>query len=339
MNEVEEQAHLAAAQAGDTRRFDDLVDPYRHELLVHCYRILGSLQDAEDMLQETLLRAWRRLDTFENIAFRAWLYKIATNVCLDLVKKQRRRTFPTYDYPAADPQMPPGPPLIEELWLEPFPDHRLPLTEPNPEARYIAKEDVSLAFVAALQRIPGRQRAVVLLRDVLGFRANETAQTLDLTVSAVNSLLHRARVNLSKHYVPIEAMSIPEDEPLLQTLLDRYKQAWEKADVSALIALLKEEITYAMPPLASWYQGRDAVQLLLVNVVFRQVTSGQFQFRALRVNGQPGFAGYQQDNVDSVFKATGIQVVSIDKQAQQVSGIIAFLEPRLFPLFDLPLTL
>ena len=340
MTYSEELTHLTAALQGDEHEFERLIAPYQRELLIHCYRILGSLQDAEDSVQEALLRAWRRLDKFENISFRAWLYKIATNVCLDLLKKHKRRTLPPYASPATSSQVLPGPPLVEEGWLEPFPDHRLPLIEPNPESRYVAKEDISLAFVMALQWLPARQRAVLLLRDVLGFRANETAQTLDISVSAVNSLLHRARAKLRKHYIPAQAVAaIPDDETRLQSLLDQYQQAWETADVPAIIALLKEEVTYAMPPLASWYQGQDPVRELLVNVVFSQVTLGQIQLRALGVNGQPGFAVYQQDRLDSIFKAAGIQVISVEPQTQQISGIIAFLDPTLFPLFELPQTL
>lgn len=339
MNKIDEQAALAGAQAGDTKQFEDLVNPYRQELLVHCYRTLGSLQDAEDMVQETLLRAWQKLDTFEHIAFRAWLYKIATNACLDHLKKQQRRRLPTQDYPVADPLMPPGIPLVEKTWLDPFPDHRLPFIGTDPEAQYTAKEAVSLAFLAALQLLPARQRAVILLRDVLSFRASETAQVLDMTVSAVNSLLNRARANLNKHYSQTETVVPADDDSMFQPLLDRYQQAWESADVATIIALLKEEVTYAMPPLTAWYQGREAIRLILTNAVFQQSETNPMKLQALRVNGQPGFAIYQQEPTNATFKAIGIQVISIDRQTSRISDVIAFLKPTLFPLFHLPPTL
>jgi RNA polymerase sigma-70 factor (ECF subfamily) len=191
-------ARLAAARAGDQHEFGGLTEPYRRELQLHCYRILGSLQDAEDTVQETMLRAWRKLNTFEGRAsLRAWLYRIATNACFDALAKRPRRVLPVSAQPAADPRAPMSPPLTEPIWLEPYPDDLIAEPEAGPEARYTARESVALAFIAALQSLPPRQRAVLILRDVLDWQASEVAQTLDLTVSAANSALHRARVTLN----------------------------------------------------------------------------------------------------------------------------------------------
>ena len=201
MLESNEAGRVAAALAGDQNEFSDLVEPYRHELQVHCYRMLGSLHEAEDMVQETFLRAWRRLETYAGRAsLRAWLYRIATNVCLDALEKRPRRTLPVRSQPPAEPSALPAPPLTELIWLEPFPDDLLDDVEPTPEARYALHESITLAFLTALQLLPPRQRAVLIMRDVLDWDASEVAELLDMTVSAVNSALHRARVALNKNY-------------------------------------------------------------------------------------------------------------------------------------------
>src|SRR5512135_253769 len=193
--------HLAAARAGDQREFSRLTEPYRHELQLHCYRILGSLQDAEDIVQETLLRAWRRLETYEGRApLRAWLYKIATNACFDALNKRPRRVLPTAQYAPADPRQPFAPPVAEPIWLEPYPDDLIAEPEAGPEARYSLRESVSLAFLAALQSLPARQRAALILCDVLDWHASEVSELLEITVSAVNSALHRARVTMQQQY-------------------------------------------------------------------------------------------------------------------------------------------
>ncbi len=254
--------HLAAARAGDQREFSGLTEPYRHELQLHCYRILGSLQDAEDIVQETLLRAWRRLETYEERApLRAWLYKIATNACFDALAKRPRRVLPTAQTAPADPRQPFAPPITEPIWLEPYPDDLIDESAAGPEARYSLRESVSLAFLAALQGLPPRQRAVLILRDVLDWRAREAAQLLDITVSAVNSALHRARVTLQQRYHTRgrEAVSGTSIEDGLRPLLERYVQVWEAADIDGLVNLLREDATLSMPPLPTWYAGREAI--------------------------------------------------------------------------------
>jgi len=337
---MKEPAHLAATRIGDKKEFEKLTNPYRRELLVHCYRILGSLHDAEDSVQETMLRAWKRLDTFkEHISFRGWLYKIATNVCFDLLKKRRRRSLPTQEYPAANPQMSLGPPLSESLWLEPFPDARMPPMENDPEYRIIVKESVTLAFIATLQLLSAHQRAVLILRDVLGFRASEAAEILDLTVSAVNSLLHRARVNLSKDYDPNEALTLPYEDESIHKLLDQYRHAWETADVTALVALIKEDATFAMPPLSAWYQSREAILQFLDFVIFRHAAPGEIRLRPVRANGQPAFATYERNPDSGTFAASGIQLITIDIHMLQIANIISFRDAELVSRFDLPATI
>src|SRR5512135_202519 len=217
--------HLAAARTGDQREFSRLTEPYRHELQLHCYRILGSLQDAEDIVQETLLRAWRRLDTYEERApLRAWLYKIATNACFDALGKRPRRVLPTTHYAPADPRQPFAPPITDPIWLEPYPDDLIAEPEAGPEARYSLHESVSLAFLAALQSLPPRQRAVLILCDVLDWHASEAAQLLEITVPAVNSALHRARVTMRKNYHTRGREGLPASlsDQTLRPLLERY---------------------------------------------------------------------------------------------------------------------
>src|SRR5260221_5709871 len=221
---------FGGARPGDQQAFSDLVEPYRAELLVHCYRLLGSVQDAEDMVQETFLRAWNRLDTFTGgHYFRAWLYKIATNVCLDALDKRSRRGLSSSNFPASDPHASIAPAITEPIWLEPFPDELLPEVALGPEARYTLRESITLAFLAALQFLPPRQRVTLILCDVLDWRARETAQLLDITVAAVNGLLRRARSTMSRSYHEIEPVLIVDNK--IRAVLNRYVEAWESGDV------------------------------------------------------------------------------------------------------------
>ncbi len=328
---------LAAARAGDQREFSGLTEPYRRELQLHCYRILGSLQDAEDVVQETLLRAWRRLDTFEGRApLRAWLYKIATNACFDALEKRPRRVLPTAQYAPADPRQPFAPPVAEPIWLEPYPDDLIAEPETGPEARYSLRESVSLAFLAALQSLPPRQRAVLILCDVLDWRASEAAQLLNITVSAVNSALHRARVTIHHRYQARdrEVVSDASLDNRLRQLLDRYVQVWEAADVDGLVELLREDATLSMPPLPTWYAGREAIITAARAMVFAGDARGRWLMRPIRANRQPACAVYQRDEA-GVYHAFGISVLTVEQD--RVAEIITFIDPALFKRFDLPL--
>jgi len=332
-----ESDHLSAARKGDADRFSELTEPYRRELLVHCYRILGSLHDAEDLVQETLLRAWRRLDTYEGRAsFRSWLYKIATNACLDFLDQRRsRRLLPIDVLPASDPDAQITPSTPEMTWLEPFPDEWLSdKSAVNPEARYTDSESISLAFLTALQILPPRQRAILILRDVLDFSASETAELLELTLSSVNSALHRARVTLAKRYhaQESEAPTSTLTDEKTQWLLDQFIAAWESADVEGLVALLKEDAAFAMPPSPSWYQGREAIGLFVSTTVFAE--DGMFagkashRWRLLRTqsNAAPAFAIYQRIEGDE-YQTFGILVLNLDTEG--LTQIISFIDPSL----------
>jgi RNA polymerase sigma-70 factor (ECF subfamily) len=312
--------------------FAALAEPYRHELQVHCYRMLGSLQDAEDLVQETLLRAWlKRASLREQTSLRAWLYKIATNACLDSLDRRPKRILPIQSAPAADPARPPAAPIIEPIWLEPIPDSFLADADSSPETRYTRHESVSLAFLAALQTLPPRQRAVLILRDVLEWSAEETAQLLNLTVSAVNSALHRARVTMSNHYRRrgVESLPIRTNDVRERGLLDRYVRAWEAASIDELVSLLKEDATYLMPPSPTWLQGRGAIKQFLLTFVW----NGDLRMQPTRANDSPALAWYERDAAGT-YRALGIQVLELDRE--EITRATLFLNPALFRFFDLP---
>jgi len=251
----DESTYLNAPRAGDQEAFAQLIDPYRKQLLVHCYRILGSFEDAEDMLQETLLRVWKRLGSFEGRAsLRAWLYKVATNAALDALDSRRVRGLPKELYARGDPTQPLPAPTREVIWVEPLPDEWID-GQPDiyPEARYEVRESITLAFIAALQKLPGRQRAVLLLCDVMGWSSIEAAEILDMTTVAVNSALQRARETLRQAERKTRPSRLNEQ---LSALLARYVAAWETADSAALIAVLREDVALTMPPLPVWFGGR-----------------------------------------------------------------------------------
>ena len=342
-----EAERLALARNGDEHQFSELTEPYRRELQVHCYRILGSLHESEDMVQETLLKAWKRLATFEGrSSFRSWLYKIGTNSCLDFLDQQkRRRVLPFEKLSPSDPKAPIQPPTSEITWLEPFPDEWLgDKSAINPEARYSDTESISLAFLTALQTLPPRQRAVLILRDVLDFSANETADLLELTVSSVNSALHRARTTLSQRYDrgEKEDSMITSTDERTQQLLDHFVQAWERADVDGLVALLKADAAFAMPPSPSWYQGLEAIRMFSAATIFAD--DGMFPGKALnrwhllptRANGSPAFAIYQRDEKDE-YRAFGLIALILD--GDKLSQIISFIDPSLPSLFGFPTTI
>ena len=323
-----------------------LIEPYRRELLLHCYRLLGSLHDAEDAVQETMLRAWRHFDTFTEKgpgSLRSWLYTIATNTSLDTLKKRSPRTLPTVASAAWDPLIPVAPRSAETLWLEPFPDSWLAEATENPEARYTRHESVSLAFLTALQLLPPRQRAIVLLSDVLSFHAVEIAHLLEISASAVNSALHRARVTLEKNYQreQSERLQFGHTTAAIDALLTRYLQAWETDDVDGLVALLKEDATLSMPPVPSWYQGRDAIRRVLSAVVFPPGVQNQWRLSPTRANGQPAFVVYRADEATRPYRAFAIQVLTLDgsRFPKQVASLTAFLGPELVTSFGFPLQL
>ena len=339
-----EAEELDAAREGDSQQFSELTERYRRELQVHCYRILGSLHEAEDMVQETMLKAWKRLDTFEGRAsFRSWLYKIATNSCLDFLdQKKSRRLLPFETLSPSDPETPILPPTPETSWLEPFPDEWLGDTSViNPEARYTDSESISLAFLTALQTLPPRQRAVLILRDVLDFSANDTSEVLELTTSSVNSALHRARVTLAQRYPrgQREDLTMSSIDEKTQRLLNLFVHAWESADVNGLVALLKADATLAMPPSPSWYQGQSAIGIFVAATVFGDggMFSGEavqrWRLLATRANGAPAFAIYQRDEKNE-YQPFGLIALTIT--GDQLSQIISFIDPSLPPLFGFP---
>ena len=333
--------------AADPQQFGEQTEPFRRELQVHCYRILGSLHEAEDMVQETMLRAWKRLDTYEGRAsFRSWLYKIATNACLDFLDSKRsRRLLPFHNLPASDPSSAIQPPASELTWLEPFPDEWLgDESALNPETRYTESESISLAFLTALQTLPPRQRAVLILRDVLDFSAAETANILILTVSSVNSALHRARVTLSNRYQrnASENLITPPLDEKTQQLLDHFVQAWESADVAGLVALLKEDVSFAMPPSPSWYQGPTAIGIFVAATVFADdgmfsgKAKGRWRLLRTKANASPAFALYQRTEPNQ-YQAFGILLLEVNDN--KLLQLVSFIDPTLPTRFGFPATL
>ena len=263
-----------------TQRAEALLAPYRGELYAHCYRMTGSVQDAEDALQDALLRAWRAIDQQkEPGALRAWLYRIATNTSLDLIKRRPDRVLPFDHGGAGDPADGPGPPLTEIGWIEPYPDEQggLDNTFASPEARYELRESIELAFIAALQHLPARQRAVLVLREALGFSAQEVADLLETTVASVTSALQRARASVDDRLPEAaqqETLKALGDDKL-RAIVDDYVAAWERGDVEAVVAMLAEEATMAMPPMAMWFRGRDACEAFLRKWAFGQRWAGE----------------------------------------------------------------
>jgi RNA polymerase sigma-70 factor, ECF subfamily len=318
--------------------FGALVDPYRRELHVHCYGMLGSLQDAEDLVQETLLRAWRRRASFEGRgSLRAWLYKIATHACLDALDTRARRIVPTDLFVPADPRLPARPP--EELpWLEPFPDRLLDAVVEegaDPSLQVVSRETIELAFLAAIQHLPPRQRAVLLLRDVLDWSAPEAAALLDTSVASVTSALQRARARLrlllpdwpDRH----SAAEASEDE---RKLLERYVAAWNRADVAGLVALLREDAQMTMPPTPSWYLGREAIGTYLRRHVFGAAATGRMKLVPTAANRLPAAAAYQQEHEGGSYRPFALMVLRVETGlVAQISG---FVRPDLFGAFDLP---
>ena len=307
-------------------------DPYRRELLAHCYRMLGSIQDAEDLVQETLLRAWRARDRYDagRASLRTWLYRIATNACLSALEGRRRRPLPSL---VGGPSDDPGAPLIparEATWVQPLPDMLLGAERGDPAEIVAARADLRLALVAALQLLPARQRAILILRDALDWSAAEVAAALDTTPAAVNSGLQRARARLGADAVRADALADPTD-PRQRALLDRYAAAFERADVEALAQLLAADAVLEMPPVPTWYRGR-AVYARFMARLFAEV-GDDWRMRPAAANGQPALAAYL-GGPDGAYHAHSIQVFTV--AAAAISHNVVFYEPGLFATFGLP---
>lgn len=306
------------------------VERYRRELLAHCYRMLGSLHDAEDAVQEALVRAWGGAAGFEGrSSLRAWLHAIATRVCLDQLRGARGRTLPPRYGPAARDADAPPLHVDEPIWLEPFPDDSLPADDPGPEARYAMRESVALAFLAALQRVPPRQRAALLLCDVLGHSAAEAAAMLDTTVAAVNGALRRSRAAIDAA-IPRGTPSLDRSDEAEVELLARYVRAWEGGDVRAIAALLREDAILSMPPDVLWFRGREAIAAYLAHGPLAGDPRGRFRLLPLGANAQPAFALYRRGE-DGIHRALALMVLALRGGA--VAEITGFLDARLFAQF------
>jgi RNA polymerase sigma-70 factor, ECF subfamily len=306
---------LDAARSGDAVAFERLIGPYRDELLVHCYRMLGSRHDAEDVLQEALVRAWRGVGGLDERGFvRAWLYKIATNRCLTALERLGRRELP-FD-------VLPGTPGTEVSWLEPCPD-------PSPEASYLAREAVGLAFVAALQHLSALQRAALILREVLGFSAAEVAGLLDTSTAAVNSALQRARKTIDTTRVSQQSVQRELGSDAVKGIASRWIDAWQDGDVDAIVAMLAEDARFSMPPLPEWYRGTDAIRAFLLGGPLRS----RWRFLPTSANGQLAFGTYLWDDTASAYLPGGLDVLTLHNG--QVSEIVSFLTADLTD-FGLP---
>lgn len=322
--------------------FARFAEPHRRELKLYCYRMLGSLQDAEDLVQETFLNAWKSLDEFAGRAsFRSWLYRIATNACLNaLASRSRRRRFVPEQLGRPATEVPRDAPDSEIRWLEPYPDFELEgLADlsPGPQARYEAGQAVRLAFLAAIQQLPPRQRAVLIFTDVMDWSAAEVAALLGGSVASINSVLQRARATMRSHYREEEPQARSAADPVNKPLLDRYVQAWESTDLDGFVSLLKEDATYSMPPWRHWYAGRDSIRDF-----FGTVWKSYRGFRLLPVaaNTQPAFALYSRASEPPVWNAHSLQVLSVlDNRISQLAMFMKPLGPALFPAFRLPLIL
>ncbi len=331
---------IARAQAGDGDAFRELTEPYRRELQVHCYRMLGSFQDAEDALQDALLAAWRGLGGFEGRAsMRTWLYRIATNRCLDARRAASRRPAEEWNVPKVEPPEPTR--LGEVVWLEPFPDALLEGAlgaPPGPEARYEQTEAISLAFVTALQVLPPRQLAVLILRDILGFHTNEVADMLDSSVESVKSALKRARASLQRRRSPTSEVADREPPPAPDSssedaIVAKFVSAWESADLDALVALLTDDAFVSMPPMPFEYEGRDVVARLFAGIFG---AGRRFDLVPTRANGQPAFGAYLRTPTSGIRHGTGLYVLTLT--GDRICAMTRF-DNSVLPWFGLPRSL
>jgi RNA polymerase sigma-70 factor (ECF subfamily) len=323
----QERELLEAARGGDEDAFARLVEPYRSELQAHCYRMLGSVHDAEDGLQDALLRAWRGLPKFEGrSSLRSWLYRIATNTCLDVISKRPKRVLPVDYGPPSDPHEGPHLPLVESVWVEPYPDEQLGVEDgyAAPEARFEQRESVELAFIAALQHLPPNQRAVLILREVLGFSAREVAETLETTTAAVNSALQRARKAVDER-LPEQSQqatlrSLGDDG--VREVVEGYVDAWDRGDIEQVVAMLTEDASFSMPPAPSWYKGTEQ----LTDFLGVGPLSGEWRWRhvLVRASGQPTLAFYSWDEAEGAYLPFALNVLAIrDRRISDVTAFIA----------------
>ncbi len=327
---------ISRARAGDGEAFRELTEPYRRELQVHCYRMLGSFQDAEDALQDTLLAAWRGFGGFEGRAsLRTWLYRIATNRCLNARRSASRRQAKEWNVPGVEPPEPTR--LGKVVWLEPFPDALLDGATgvpPGPEARYEQTESISLAFVTALQVLPPRQLAVLILRDVLGFHASEVAGMLDSTVESVNGALKRARASLQRRRTPAPGREPPpaSGSPAEDAIVARFVSAYEAADLDALVALLTDDVFISMPPMPFEYEGRDVAARFCASLFG---AGRRYDLVPTRANGQPAFGAYLRA-ADGIRHGTGLYVLTL--AGDRICAMTRF-ESSVLPWFGLPRSL
>jgi RNA polymerase sigma-70 factor (TIGR02960 family) len=327
---------ISRARAGDSDAFREVTEPYRRELQVHCYRMLGSFQDAEDALQDALLAAWQGLGGFEERAsLRTWLYQIATNRCLNARRSASRRAVKGWDVPHVEPPEPTR--LGEAVWLEPFPDALLTSAidvRLGPEARYAQTESISLAFVTALQVLPPRQLAVLILRDVLGFHANEVAAMLGSTVESVNSALKRARASLQRRWPPAADREPPPapDSRSEDATVVKFARAWESADLDALVALLTDDVFISMPPMPFEYEGRDLVACFCASIFG---SGRRFELVRTRANGQPAFGAYLRVPT-GVCHGVGLYVLTLT--GDRICAMTRF-DNSVLPWFGLPRSL
>jgi RNA polymerase sigma-70 factor (ECF subfamily) len=330
-----ESALLERARTGDDRAYGELVDPHRRILHAHCYRMLGSLEDADDAMQDALLRAWRGLGSFEGrSSLRTWLYTIATNACLRIVQRRPGRVLPRDRGPAAAAGTPPGAPLAETVWIDPYPEGEMPAAAEgsSPGARYEERETLELAFVAALQHLPPRQRAVLLLREVLDFSAREAADLLETSVPSVNSALQRARRTIAEQAPERSQQATLRDlgDERSRGLVTAYVDALERADVNRVLALLTEDAAWSMPPQSRWYQGREPVAAFLTGSPFRE----RWRHLPARVNGQLAVGCYLWDGDRGDFGAAVIDVLTI--RGDRIADVTAFIGGERFGRFGLP---
>ncbi len=318
--------------------FSHLAEPYRRQIKAHCYRMSGSLHEAEDLVQETYLQAWRSFGSFEGRgSFKAWLFQIATRQCLDALRKRRRRLLPELASAPAG-KMPEGEPAMDIAWLEPYPDSELDRVAddaPDPAARYALRQSVRLAFVAAIQHLPPRQRAILLLIDVVGWSPGETASLIGGSVASVNSALQRARSALARLYPNAHADRPNTGAINNRDLLERYVTAWEAKDLEGFVALLKEDAVYAMPPWPQWYLGRRSIRTFFGTVWPRY---GRFRLLDTAANGQPAFALYTE--AEKAWNAHSIHLLEFEKG--DIAKLTLFMGPlarRLIPAFGLSLSL